>query len=196
MAATGQSATYVNNADPNDKLTIYIESQLSSPLSATETVIFSYTEAKQGTAKNLNGADVGNQQNLEVSGQPAPQFEISNLVFNGIVDSQGVGAFTFTVECQVPITNDGTDNFCDDLNLNDVRFQLIEDTYSGEMSMADAANVFDANAGQAVGSLTGNGFETTLNGPGRMIDYQELIFIMEGKSSYRYFTVNIEALSL
>lgn len=194
--AQGQRATYAKTGPGNDKLSVYIESQLSAVLTTSETVIFSYTEAKKGTARNLNGAAVGNQQNLEVSGQPAPQFEISNLVFNGIVDSTGVGSFTFTVECQVAITTDGSNNYCGDLNMAAVRYQLIEDSFGGSMDLADAENLFDDNPGQTVGTISGNSFNATLQGPGRMVDHRELIFIISGSGSYRYYTIEISELTL
>jgi hypothetical protein len=189
-------ANYKNASDAADKLRVVIQSQLSNPVVADETVVFSFTEARSGAGETLSHEAVGNQNSLSVNGQIAPEFNLTAVSFLGIAaDSGGAGQFSFGLDCEDPVV--GTS--CNGLEMTSIRYRLIKNESGGDLTIEQAAALFpNAESGTAVtaGALTAQGFTiASINGPGQLISNRDMILVLSGNGSFRYFTIDVALLS-
>lgn len=177
-------------------------SQLDDPVSGTEAVIYQFSEINRGADKEMLQASVSEGHELTVASQDPPSFTIATAQLVDI-NANGGGRFIFTLSCTVSI---GSTSVCANVNMNTITYKLIEDTYGSDLNIAEANALFPAGETAVTmpddrvapgAQATNGGFVTiTLDGPDRMADHPNMIFIMQANDwSYQYFNVDVATLS-
>lgn len=177
-------------------LPVKVISQLSNPVLGTDTVSFEFNEIDIGTDETLAASVSGDGISLSVTGKAAPQFSIGSVTMTGMTVS-GEGQFSFQMDCLTLLAG----NDCESVGMATLDYKLIEDTYSGVLTYAQA------DAEMAAGTTTvtlpadahavGNGgFNTlSLTGPATIHSKPNMILIIGRDSatdgSYLYFNVDV-----
>jgi hypothetical protein len=205
--AAGDVATFENSADATETLTVTVDTQLSDPVESTDAVVYTFSQIQAGADELLAESVVGENHTLSVEGVAAPGFTISAVSFDGIASSSGEGQFTFTLECTSTINETTTPYSCEGQGLDQIRYMLVEDTYSGTLTSSEAATIFsngtpgtyssgDELAAGAGGTTNGGMYTSSLTGPAQMHNTPNMILILEAEgTSYRYFNVDVSTLS-
>lgn len=177
-------------------------SQLDDPVSGAEAVVYQFSELNRGNDEELLQANVSEGHPLTVGSQNPPSFTIASAQLINI-NANGGGQFLFKLACTSSI---GNTNACEGVNMNLITYKLIEDTYGSDLNIAEANALFPA--GETVvtmpddriapgAQVANGGFQTiVLDGPDRMADKPNMIFIMQANDwSYQYFNVDVATLS-
>ena len=134
----GDEAIFENTIDSNDLMYVSLVSTLSTPVVGSETISYSFASTLQGASSSgILQASIDSGANLIDGAQSEPPFLIYEMRFTGIT-AQNAGEFEFTFECDA--SQVGTD--CDGVDLTDVSYVLVEDTYSSTPSHANAESAF------------------------------------------------------
>jgi len=196
----GDIATFEETANPSNKFTVTVTSQLNDPITGTEAVSYSFNQLLAGTAETIAKTVVSDSHALSVTGIDAANVDITGVTMTGMA-AGGAGEFTFKVDCNVAVTGTAPALSCGSNLMTTLKYVLVADTYSGTLNYAQAQALF-ASAGTTVASgdqfVTGNGgFNTqTLTGPAQMHNNPNMLLVIQsGGSSYRYFNVDVTTLS-
>ncbi|MBP6217101.1 MAG: hypothetical protein KA436_00780 [Oligoflexales bacterium] len=200
----GDTATFENTSDPNpnDRLSVTVISQLSSPTAVADTIQYRFSYITVGAtdaAPNvLSKTTVGESHVVSVPGQNPPNFNISLVTFPGISATGGTGQFVFKMTCNIAMVGD----VCDGVNLTEISYKLIKDTYTGVMFVQDAQSIFPTGQSTVTVAtdkhLTGNsGFNTvTLTGPGPIHQNPNMILVLGANNlSFQYFNVDVQTVT-
>lgn len=193
--AVGEIATF-ENSTATDTLRVKVVSQLASAIGSSEIVQYAWTDIAMGSNQNIE--EVKGVHTLAVGGQSAPGFSVSALAYLGMT-ALGAGQFTFQLTCDVAMV--GT--VCGDVDLSEIKYQLVKDDYSSSLTIAQAAAIFVANSGSSIAipgdqHASGNGgFKTIiLDGPDKMHLNPHMILIFEaGGASYLYFNIDVSTIA-
>ena len=201
----GDEATFENTVDSNDLMYVSLVSTLSTPVVGSETISYSFSSTLQGASSSgILQATIGSGSDLIDGAQAAPPFSVYEMRFTGIT-SQNEGEFEFTFECDA--SQVGTD--CNGVDLSNVTYLLVEDTYSSAPTHANAESAFSGggtsidtvadilNTGE--GGTTNGGFvsksgASVLVGPQTLTSKPNMIIFLKAAgatNSYRYFNVDI-----
>lgn len=199
----GDTATFDEVGEPGTyAVSVSVISQLASPVSGSESIVYQFSELDKGADKSILEATVGDGHPLVVASQPPPSFTIHSVAFTGVT-AGGAGQFVFTMECTSPIVGD----VCESVDMADLTYKLVEDTFTADTLVVGEANaLFPAGETavtmpadkEALGATTVNGgFHTvTLDGPLLMASHRNMIFIMQSANvSYQYFNVDVATLT-
>jgi len=203
--ATGDIATFADTTNAANQLVVVVSSQLNNPISATESVSYTFTQVAAGTDETIAKSVVGDSHALSVSGVDAATIDIVGVTMTGMT-SAGAGQFTLKVECDTNVTGSAGAYTCGNNTLASLKYVLVEDTYSGTLTAAQAGALF-TSAGTSVasadqfgtgttGALKG-GFNTqTVTGPNAMHTHPNMLFVVQsGGTSYKYFNVDVSTLT-
>jgi len=202
--APGDIATFEEAANPANKYTVVITSQLSSPISGQEAVSYTFTQLAAGTDEAIAKSVVGDSHSLSVSGQDAPNMDIVGVTMNGMT-AGGAGQFIMKIECLAAITGT-TPNFnCGTNLLTSMKYKLVKDTYGSVLTAAQAAAIFDGSESSvtapdllalASSGAPNGGFNTsTVTGPAVMHNNPNMLFVIKAGASYKYFNVDVSTLT-
>jgi len=205
----GDIAIFEDALNPNNKLRVIVNSQLSSPVAGTESISYSFGQVAAGADKLLAKQVVGDRHELSVSGQDATPMTISGVSFVGMT-AQGAGQFIFTLECGQVVTGAIPNLSCAGTPLANIKYRLVKDTFGGVLSYDQAAAIFNGSElaiadGERLapgqGGTTNGGFisksgASVLTGPNQMHSNPNMILILQaGGVSYRYFNVDVTPLT-
>jgi hypothetical protein len=202
----GDVAIFEDVLDATNIMRVQVVNQLDSPISGTEPVDYLFSIIEQGSDENIADSVVGAAHAMSVNGQDPPHFTIAAVTYDGMT-AGGAGQFTFTLECDVAVTGSGATRACDGILLDDIKYKLIEDTYSSTMAIGDAVALFPTGESSitnptdhlntGAGGTTNGGFVTSsLNGPNQMHVKPNMILILEAAdTSYLYFNVDVTTLT-
>ena len=208
----GDTATFEDQSDPTTTIAVKVDSQLEDPIAGTETVAYSFSEIEAGADENIASSVVGQSQTLSVSGQVAPDFNIATNGVNFVgITATGAGEFEFKFECASAQTGTGLTADCAGVTMSDLTYKLVEDTFGGTLTTAEAAALFPAGESSLLAAevydagtngLTNGGFTTKLGtgsalvGPDAMHDNPNMILILQAAdTSYKYFNIDVSTLS-
>ena len=196
--AVADIATFANVLDSGDTMRVEVMSQLQSPVVTSDVITYEFAQIDSTATEVVATSITGDGHVLTVNGNAAPSFGISEVVMAGM-GAAGEGLFTFKLTCSVALAG----NLCKDVDMVDVAYKLIEDTYSSTLSYAQA----DAEMGVGISDVTlpgdahadGNGgFNTvSLAGPVTIFSKPNLILIVAVKNgggtpiAYQYFNVDV-----
>ena len=193
----GDLAIFVNTLDANDQLRVSVSSQVSDPVDAGDTIAYAFSEIQAGADELIAKSIVADNHTLSVDGVDAPNFTISAVSFQGIT-ATGAGQFTFTLTCAGTMAGTDPNETCDGLNLQDIDYKLVADTYSGTLNQTNLDAIFPTGESSvAEVDETVDGFNTvSLEGPAAMHANPNMILIIEASdTSYLYFNVDVTTLS-
>ena len=201
----GDEAIFENTLDSNDLMYVSLVSTLSTPVVGSETISYTFASTLQGASSSgILQATLGVGSDLIDGSQSVPPFSIYEMRFTGITSSNE-GEFEFTFECDISIV--GTD--CDGVDLSNVTYVLVEDTYSSAPSHANAETACSGGStsidtvteklATGEGGTTNGGFVTksgasVLVGPQTLTSKPNMIIFLKAAgatNSYRYFNVDI-----
>ena len=177
-ASPNWAAGQVNefSATGGEKLNITVQSNLNNPVSGTETIQFAYAEIESSAGDNLGSSDVSDGHAISVGGEEAPAFLMRKVELVGITVG-GEGQYQITMECEENLVSGASDT-CKSQDLSGMKFKLIEDTYSGSLTLAEAASLFPADelsiqsgdifAAGSDATYPAGGFKPTVDGPGQL----------------------------
>jgi hypothetical protein len=202
---TGAAGTSADFTDGGSKsLRVTIASQLSSPLVTADKIAFNFFEIKPGGNSLPPGSSYSEGHSIDVSGIEAPNFEIKDVDLTGQA-AGGIPTYAIRFECQSNVTGA---NECPTASkklqaISGMDIKVVEDTYGGAPTTAQAETVF-ATAGStatpiAVGAgtppIAKGGMSTSAVGPGPMYLKRNLIvfvrYTVSGASAFRYFNMDI-----
>lgn len=198
------TAVFVNDKNANEKLTVRVNSQLSSPVTEGDSVAYSFTESGKGQSETAGKGKIAQGVDLAVAGISAPGFEISDLEFVGMT-ADGAGRFKFRMECDSVIAGDS----CEGNSLSDITYVLLANSNdAGSFTYDEIADLYNSapansvadNEHVAANASFNGGFDTkVLNGPNQMHKNPKMVLILSASdddySSYRYYLIDIETLS-
>lgn len=198
--AAGDTAVFDEAGEPGTApLGVKVISTLDDPVSGTEAVVYQFTNLTKGADENIVAATVSDGHSMTVSEHPPLHFTIDDVAFTGVT-ATGQGQFVFTLECDSGI---GATDICDQVDMNDITYKLVEDTYTantltlgeatGLFPAGEQATTFPADREAPGGATTNGGFHTiTLDGPAAMATHPNMIFIMQvDNAAYLYFNVDV-----
>ncbi|MBP6217099.1 MAG: hypothetical protein KA436_00770 [Oligoflexales bacterium] len=200
----GNTAVFENTSDPNpnDRFSVTVLNQLSSPTAVADTIQYRFSYITVGAtdaAPNvLAKTTVGESHTVSIPGQNPPNFNINLVTFPGISATGGSGQFVFKMTCNVAMVGD----VCDGVNLTEITYKLIKDTYSGSLFVQDAQTLFPTGQSTVTVAtdkhVTGNGgFNTvTLTGPASIHQNPNMILILGANNlSFQYFNVDVQTVT-
>ncbi len=200
-----------------DIIRVKVISQLASPITGTEAVVYNFSELLDGRGDRVfTEASVSDAHLITVASQEAPLFNVIGSTFMGADDTTGAPEFTFKLECvdnptlAVPASvamsaGSAANTLCGGNDLNTIEYKLVKDTYSSVVTITNAEAIF-ATAGtpvtipthQYADSATNEGFNTaTLDGPGGLgtAGNENMILIVKAGLSYTYFNIDVTTIS-
>lgn len=203
--AQGDIATFENTLDANDTLKVIVSSQVSNPLDAADTVAYAFSEIVAGADQTIAKNVVSDNNPVSVEGVPAPAFTVSAVSFAGVT-ATGAGQFVFSLNCDAALGGTDPDETCEGLNLQDIDYKLVADTYGGTLTEGDLSTIFASGTTDvleadelAIGdaNAANGGFATaTLDGPAEMHNNPNMILILEASdTSYIYYNIDVETLT-
>lgn len=211
---TSDTAKFVNIENSEDIFFVTVNSQLTQE-SATEqdTISYSFYQAKSGEGYQ---ASIGQSNQASVTGYAAPNYTFSTegdpaetgvlapVLFNGINENGG-GLFIFNMYCKSKILDTECPN--NDSSMEgavpyaDIQYKLIDDTYDvksgATISISDlddimSSDVHDIDVDNHQIVDNNRGFKTVvMDGPDRIHENPDMIFILKNGLSYTYFSVSI-----
>lgn len=209
----GDVATFeVASANPADELTVTVISTIANPVVAAGVIKYQFSEVTQGATETLGEAVVRESASLEVSGQAAPNFSITQVQLVNITDD-GNGEFRIQLKCNNAVTGTGNDILCDDVRLDSIHMLLAEDTYALDPTETELQAMFTAasggkqidmateafTAGQGTPAIANGGFITAntgdtdvmvLAGVKPIVSHPNMIFVLNSGPSYTWFYIN------
>lgn len=195
------------------KIRVRVVSQLASPITGTEAIVYQFSELLDATGdKTFTEDDVSDAHLITVASQEAPHFNVVGASFLGMDDTTGAPEFAFKLECvddptavsptSIAMTaGSAANSLCGANDLNALTYKLVKDTYSSTPTITDAETIF-GTAGIAVtlptdqyaDSATNEGFNTvTIDGPGGLgtAGNEHMILMLKAGVSYTYFNVDV-----
>ena len=206
--ATGDVATFEDSTDPANTIRVVVASQLDNPVSGTEAISYTFSEIQAGADETIAKNVVSDAHAISVSGQSAPNFTINAVSFTGLT-ATGAGQFSFTMACATNVSGTvaGDDLACEGVDLSTITYKLIEDTYAGTLTIADASALFPTGESAITiatdgldigggGTATGGFVSVTLNGPDQMHLKPNMLLVLEASdTSYQYFNIDVTTLT-
>ncbi len=217
--ATGDTAVFeVVGASPADELNVEVLQTITNPVTAGGTIHYQFSELTLGTDVTINESIVRESQVMTVDGQAAPDFTVNQVQLVGIT-ATGNGEFRFQLECRgTDVVGVGASMRCYDVLLSDIRLVLVEDTYSGVLTLSDLTSIYAAHSGgisidtsteifsAGAGSpvLTHGGFITANTGDADVMVmsgskpihlHPNMLLILKAGPSYLYFNVDVEVIN-
>lgn len=204
------TAKFADSTNALNQILVKVASQLDNPVSGTEPVTYKFSEIRTGSDTNIPQTVVGDSHIMSVNGQAAPSFTVKSVGFLSMTTA-GAGQFQFTMECTDPLTGSGIAVACKDVKFIDLKYKLVEDTFGGVLTHAQAAGLFSSgsdsvaipgdvvNPGQN-GTING-GFVTkagaqALTGPNQMHSHPNMLLVLEASgTSYIYYNVDVATLT-
>jgi hypothetical protein len=174
-------------------IAVGVVSQLSDPISGTEAISYSFAMVSSGADETIADTDVGDGHAISVDGHPAPSVTIASVAFSDI-NSTGAGEFTFSLECETAIST----NDCDGVDMTGWEFVLVEDTYSSSPSPSELIGLTYSGVGSAVDSSIGafgGIISPAMYGPNEIHNNPNMILVIKNDISYKYFNVDVTAIS-
>jgi hypothetical protein len=200
----GELAVFQKVGSPNLSLRVTVVSQLSSPVTTSDSIQYSFSEISQNDSREIPNQTVSEAHTITVNGELAPQFQIASSTFKGL-GGKGGGIFEFTMECNKDQVGSDAKSQCGGSYNTEVDYKLIEDTSSGKLTYQDALIIF-SSPGIAVlgadnhtpGTLTKRGgFKTSsLNGLDELHKRPKMILVLrQGKTSFTYFNIKVSTIA-
>jgi hypothetical protein len=202
--AVGDTATFVDSLNVNNTIRVAVYAQLSNPIAAADAVEYRFSQVAAGADKNIAASVVGASHTLAVTGEAAPDYQVTSVSFQNIT-AAGAGQFQFGLECKVAVAAGA----CRNTTQTGVDYKLVEDTFGSVLTLDQAATIF-ATAGTAVvaadtvaagdATLVNGGFNTKtgtsiLSGPDQMHLHPHMLLILRSGPSYQYFNVDVTTLT-
>lgn len=178
-----------------DLLPVKINAQLSNPVLDTDTVSFEFNEIDGGLDETLTHATTGNGILSSVTGKSAPSFTINSVTMTGM-SAAGEGQFSFKLECTEALVGD----VCVDVDMNNITYKLIEDTYNGTLTYDQARTEMLTGATAIIlpdeTHADGNGgfVSVSLTGPPEIHNNPSMILIIarDGDTDGSYLYINVD----
>lgn len=199
----GDTAIFDEVGEPGtNAVLVRVVSTLADPVAGTEAVVYEFSEIILGADEGILAATVSDAHSMTVASQPPPSFTIDAVAFVGVT-AGGAGQFELTLECTSSI---GVSDDCEGVDMADITYKLVQDTYGGTLTLAQADALFPAGETvvampadrDAPGAVNPNGgfHSTTIDGPNAMATNPNMIFIMQAAdTSYQYFNVDVATLT-
>lgn len=198
----GSLAEFANTLDSTDRMRVEVISQLSSPVLVADEISYEFSQIIQAPDEVVATSITGDGHTLTVNGNAAPDFGITTVTMVGM-GAAGEGQFTFKMTCNSALVG----VLCLDVDMTDITYKLIEDTYAGTLTYAEAET--EMGSGTTDTTLPGDahadgngGFTTaTLTGPVTIFTKPNLLLIVAAKNglgapiAFQYFNVDITAQS-
>jgi hypothetical protein len=179
--------------DSGLSIAVGVISQLDDPISGTEAVSYTFAMVTSGSDETIADTDVGDGHAISVDGHPSPSVTISSVAFSDIA-SNGAGQFSFNLECVSSIFN----GLCDGVDMTGWEYALVEDTYSSAPTALDLVELTYIDVGattdNTIGSF-GGVISPSMYGPDEIHNNPNMILIIKNEISYKYFNVDVTAIS-
>jgi len=152
----GSVATFskvASGATAGDLIKVFVNTQVSSPVTGASTVVYNFTDISQGTTNTLSQSSVSTAVPLSVVGKAAPNYGGTNLPTTGGVayarylstNSNGSGNMSFTILCASTVTGSSPAFTCPntdgsgDLQSTEISYTMVPDTYNACISSSPTA---------------------------------------------------------
>jgi hypothetical protein len=210
--AAGTSATFIASAGDEFKVKVFRQ-LVAGGIVDGQDAAFTFLRSSKGTDANVVDYTAGSP--LAVNGLEAPAFSISTINLVDIASSDGKGTFSFKLQCAQNLTQPGgSDWACPKVNgetdpqkIINMQVKLVADaankstyTYDEIETLMNAGSLTSITNSMKDGSSATNIIIPQLVGPGRLVDYKQMLLILSytdpstpdsrGKS-YVYFNVDI-----
>lgn len=211
-----EKATFVNQADPTDILSVKVNNQISSPVADNDTISYIFGSISAVSSASVSSSVTSQSHSISISGQEPPAFNLNStnppaIVFNGL-NSLGAATFRFNLFCSKPMTDgSGSKTFCPTVtnsttqgcDLSQITYKFIKDTYNvskGErLSDSQLQTIFSSDStsiNMSTDLLTTSpyGFKTqVLTGPGALYNNPDTILILNCDNlSFQYFPISTQ----
>ena len=180
-----------------EDLALTITSTLANPISGTEAIDITFSEIDEGTVVNVAANALGDSHNITVAGEESPAFQVTSVTLDSVT-AQGAGNFTFEFTCDSAVAGTGATATCETHTIIDVDYVLLEDTFGGSLTYAQAQTEIAAGADVLSGDVTAAGFNASATGPDQMHNNPNMIMLIgvttvDG-TSFRYINIDLTTL--
>ncbi|MFK7826887.1 MAG: hypothetical protein AB8G05_22280 [Oligoflexales bacterium] len=186
--------------DGSNSLALSVQSTLSDPISGTEAISIAFTEIDSGTDVLVAENALGDSHNISVSGEASPAFQVTDVTLNSVT-AGGAGDFAFEVTCENAVVGTGAAATCDAQLVTDMTYVLLNDTYGGSMTIAEAQTAIAGGTAVVAGDVvafggTNGGFDiASAQGPNAMHTNPNMILLIGiNGTSFRYINIDLDTL--
>lgn len=152
----GSVATFSNGggSPPADQIKVYVNVQVSSPVTTLSTVVYNFTDITAGTADSVAEGSVSTAVPLSAVGKAAPNYTVAYSRYNS-TDSTGFGNMSFTLMCGADVTGTSPNFSCPnpsdavqsaDVQHTEIHYNLVPDAYSACKTIPTTLTIANANA--------------------------------------------------
>jgi hypothetical protein len=163
--AAGGVATFQDTVTASSIIKVFVNTQVESPLTGSSTVVYNFTDIQAGTTNTISQANVSTPVPLSATGQEAPNYTMPHARYLS-TNVDGSGNLSFTLACGATVSGTGVTETCSGINLTtQLDYKLVENTYSGTLTVAQANTIF-STAGTAITADGTGGTGTTIAAAG------------------------------
>lgn len=196
----GDTAVFENTGQ-GVELTVRVVSQLSNQVIPADSVSYEFYDIDEGTTQSLLDVTIGTDGTLG-AGTP-PSFSVYSIELTSTDAATGAFDFVIILECTAAISG----NSCQGVDMANIDYRLVQDTYSSAPSLVEAAALFptgetSVDTGADVitagtGGVTNGGFTTksgasVLVSPNNIHSNPNMILVLESNDdTYQYFNLDV-----
>ena len=191
--------------DGTNNLALSIQTTLNDPISGTEAIAIAFTEIDSGTDVLVAENAIGDSHSISVSGEASPAFQVvaGGITLNSVT-AGGAGNFSIDVACENAVVGTGATATCDAQLVTDMTYVLLNDTYGGTMTLAEAQTAIAGGTAVAAGDVLAFGAPGVPNGgfniasatgPDAMHTNPNMILLIGiNGTSFRYINIDLDTL--
>jgi hypothetical protein len=196
----GDSAIFDEVGEPGIfPLKIVVLSTLGDPATSSDKITYGWATIAEGSTNAILWSTIGASGDVQHLTNLPPSFSIRSIEFLGLTAGEG-GQYRLVLECTVTI---GITNVCSSVDLADLDYKLVEDTYGGTIDKAAGDAIFSTPGtpvtlpGERVapgdsGTTKGGFVSVILDGPDNLASKPNMLYVIRSYGeSYQYFNLDI-----
>lgn len=190
-------------SDGTNNLNLSVQSTLNDPISGTEAISIAFTEIEAGTDVLVAESALGDAHSISVSGEASPAFQVTTYLLNSVT-AAGAGNFGFDLQCEEAVVGSAGTATCAGQLITGLTYVLLQDTYGGTMTLAEAQAAIAGGTAVATGDVLDFGAAGVPNGgfnigsaqgPDQMHNNPNMILLIGiGGTSFRYINIDLDTL--
>ena len=197
---SGDSAVFDEVGEPgNFPLKMVVLSTLGDPVNSSDKITYGWATIAEGSTNEILWSTIGASGDVQHLTNLPPSFSIRSIEFLGLTAGEG-GLFRLVLECTVTI---GITNICNLVDLAELDYKLVEDTYSGSIDKTAGDAIFSTpgvpvtlpseRVAPGDSGTTKGGFITvTIDGPDNLASNPNMLFVIRSyEQSFQYFNLDV-----
>ena len=196
----GDSATFDEVGEPgNFPLKMVVLSTLGDPVTTNDKITYGWSTIAEGSTNAILWSTIGLSGDVQHLTNLPPAFSIRSIEFLGLTPGEG-GEYRLVLECTATI---GITNDCNAVDMSELDYKLVEDTYGGTIDKAAGDAIFstpgdpvtlptDRVAPGDSGTAKGGFVTVVLDGPDNLASKPNMLFVIRSyEQSFQFFNLDV-----